>query len=691
MNPLKYFDKKYFGLTVLLIVMTGLLGYANSFRAPFHFDDQLVIVENYLIKSLNHLDWLFYYDPSRFLTHLSFALNFHFGRLDVAGYHTVNFILHIGIAVLIYVLMHCTVSLAGGLRRYSAQDIQLILLFAVLIFTVHPLQTQAVTYIAQRATLLASLFYVGSLLLYIFSRSKDDFHLYAAAAAMMLLGIFTKPIIATLPLALILYEVCFLHFRKDFRDGTSRASWQDRMKVLLGLVPFFLMALMVPLFIMAWKFKAIDAARYLDITRETQSLTRPEYLFTQFNVLMTYGRLLFFPVHQSLDYAYPISRSFFSFPTWLSFSVLAAVLGMGVYFFRRQRLIAFCIFWMAVVLSLESSIFPIADVINEHRMYLALAGFALLLSFALRHFLKPREVYMGVMIVIVAALTLLTFQRNIVWGDRVGMLLDIAAKAPEKPRIFNNLGIAYAAREQWEESEKAYLRAIELNPDYAHPRNNLANVYFKLGRLDESEAQLKKAVEIEPDYAGAYYNLGNLAWARGQAEEAQQYYAESIRLSPSFVLALVAYAKTCRFLKDYQRSEFILYLAQSIDPTHESVYINLGDLYLTVGEYEMALRQFQIALRYTDQPAVLLNNIGNIYDIFRDYEQAELMYKEAMWRDPSYAHSYFNLANTMRKTGEFIQAREFLEKAISLYTLQNNPEMARKAHERLVQLGPAGP
>ena len=120
-----------------------------------------------------------------------------------------------------------------------------------------------------------------------------------------------------------------------------------------------------------------------DATQETSSLSRTDYLLTQFNVITTYIRLLFFPVNQNLDYDYPISRTLFEFPTLLSFLFLTSVVAFGGWMFKKSRLISFGIFWFFITLSVESSIIPIRDVIFEHRVYLPSVGFVIFLTVAI--------------------------------------------------------------------------------------------------------------------------------------------------------------------------------------------------------------------------------------------------------------------------------------------------------------------
>ena len=163
-------------LPLVLIVLVGIYSYWNSFHAPFVFDDQTSITENPIIKNLgNFLSSLqgYHYNPRRFIGYLSFALNYHWGGLDVAGYHVVNFCIHLLNGTLVFLL--CGLTFRTPFLRNSSQASKAggIALVAALLFTAHPVQTQAVTYIVQRFTSLASLFYLLSLIFYVQGRNPD--------------------------------------------------------------------------------------------------------------------------------------------------------------------------------------------------------------------------------------------------------------------------------------------------------------------------------------------------------------------------------------------------------------------------------------------------------------------------------------------------------------------------------------
>src|SRR6185503_14617809 len=186
------------------IFLVGSLIYANTLKAPFVYDDEPFIVYNTNIKDLGNLPaiWHAAAVPSRFISFLSFALNYHFHGLDVAGYHLVNIGIHLINALLVYWLMLLT------LRGHEAR--RMLAAAIALLFLTHPIQTQAVTYITQRFTSLATLFYLAAICFYASGRVYRKPIYYAGAVLSAVLAMFTKEIALTLPVAIIMYDFYFL-------------------------------------------------------------------------------------------------------------------------------------------------------------------------------------------------------------------------------------------------------------------------------------------------------------------------------------------------------------------------------------------------------------------------------------------------------------------------------------------------
>ena len=390
MNIEKVFEGKRFHLiAVSLIAILTLIVYSNTFHASFHFDDTPQIVENYQIRNLDNL--LDILKGQRGLAMATFAINYAIGGLNVMGYHIVKLTIHIMNGIMVYFLVFITLHGVLGTDLKSVPKAKRIAIYTALLFAVHPIQTQAVTYIVQRMEILASMFMLIALLLFIkavkTSMITMRVFLYGIIAVSYILGFYSKEIAITLPALVFIYDYCFLA-EGDFKKIMARMPLYF---VLLAMLAFFTTRTLTGL----QETPGESASAGFGV----QSITSNEYLFTQFNVLWTYLRLLILPINQNLDYDYPVAKSIFEFPTFLSFVGILLILVSAFYlltpyasrFTHYGRLIAFFILWFFVILSPTSSFIPIIDVIFEHRLYLASVGFFVLLSLAFDSLFKRLE------------------------------------------------------------------------------------------------------------------------------------------------------------------------------------------------------------------------------------------------------------------------------------------------------------
>jgi tetratricopeptide (TPR) repeat protein len=554
--PRNVLYKPFFHL--LLILFIGILGYSNSLHAPFQFDDIPNITENSIIKNLRY-----FADPSkarvvkrtseydakvinfrllvsRYIGSLTFALNYKIHGLDVTGYHVVNLAIHLVSSLLVYWLVILVfASLASGPGEYRPlylTHVSPVALLAALLFVAHPLQTQAVTYIIQRWASLATMFYLLAMVMYIKARleaetGKNNDHagkahikvliyyltgLLAAAFAMK-----SKEIAFTLPVMIVLYEFLFL-------KGAAR-------KRAMYLAPFLLTMLIIPVTLILMNKAAGDLSgdSAMAATRLQTGMKRLDYLFTQFRVILTYTRLMFFPVGQNLDYDYPIYRSIAEPGVILSLMTLLAVCSAFVWIFwrfrKRQPLVKVIFFgaaWFFITLSIESSIIPIVDVIFEHRVYLPSAGLFLAVSFSLLLLIEkqrsPRVNIAILFLAVMAVLTLtgLTYARNNVWSDRLSLWQDVVSKSPGKARGYNYLGIAHYEKGNLDSAIEAYKKSVSLNPSYANAYSNLGIAHFENGQIDEAINAFRNAIRVNPMHADAHYNLGLAYGEKGMMREA---------------------------------------------------------------------------------------------------------------------------------------------------------------------------
>ena len=597
---------------------------------------------------------------------LTFALNYKMHGLDVAGYHIFNLVIHLLNALLVYWLIILTFRTPYA-SAYLQKDVlktsdpyRWIPLFTALLFVSHPVQTQAVTYIVQRFASLSTLFYLVSLVMYIKARGSDSskkarYAFYAASIISAVLAMRTKEIAFTLPVMVVLYE--FMFFRGDIK------------KRMLYLLPLLLTMFIIPLSMMLAQGGSTGASGIDELTKIAGSadVSRWDYLNTQFRVIVTYIRLLFFPINQNLDYDYPIYRTFFTPPVFLSFLFLLGVFCWGIYLLYRSyksdqanrcwyRLIAFGIFWFFVTLSVESSIIPIVDVIFEHRLYLPSVGFFMaIMSGIVFIYVKlanrtkvVAKVFIPVMILVVISLSLTAYARNMIWSDEVTLWEDVVKKSPYKARPHYNLGGAYEEQGRLDDAVREYQTAINLKPDYALAHYNLGVVYQKQGRLDDAVREYQTAIKLKPDYAEAHNNLGVAYQKQGRLDDAIKEYQTAIKLKPDYADAHnnlgVAYQKQGRLddaVKEYQT-------AIKLKPDYADAHNNLGVAYQKQGRLDDAIKEYQTAIKLKPDYAEAHNNLGAAYQKQGRLDDAIKEYQTAIKLKPDYADAQNNL-NNLRK------------------------------------------
>ncbi|MBI3756102.1 MAG: hypothetical protein HY265_08090 [Deltaproteobacteria bacterium] len=379
----------------LLIAVLTFLVYSNTFHASFHFDDTPQIVENYSIRNLGN--WFDIVRGQRGITMLTFAINYAIGGLNVVGYHVANLAIHIINVILVYFLLFLTlnhIDLGADLKS-APNRAKKIAIYTALLFAVHPVQTEAVTYIVQRMETLASMFMLIGVLSFIKGaetpKTSVRVLLYGAVAVSYLLGFYSKEIAITLPAIIFFYDYCFIA--------------HGDMRRLIRRLPLYAVLLALLAFLATRTLTGLQETPGGSAGFAVQSITSKEYFFTQFNVIVYYITLLLVPINQNLDYDFPISKGLFEIPvvkegTVLNFPIppafvaliiLLGVIGFAVYLLLKRKtdngdgqrsLIAFFILWFFIILSPTSSFIPIIDVIFEHRLYLASVGFFTLFSLA---------------------------------------------------------------------------------------------------------------------------------------------------------------------------------------------------------------------------------------------------------------------------------------------------------------------
>lgn len=579
-------------LHVVLIILSCCAVYANSLYVPFIMDDEIIpsFGKNDFLDILLHRGF-------RRVTDVTFALNYHLHGIQVTGYHLINLLIHIAASLSLYALvLTCFSALRQSFPAPEAEGSPkdtaelFIPLATALLFAVHPLQTQAVTYIIQRYTSLATLFYLLSVLFFVKGRLAWEkggslrqvcgVLLFSLLAALLAVG--SKQIAFTLPLMLIVVELFLFRGRLINR------------RFFLASGGLCLIVLVWVLF--TWRESSLSDFLYdlHNATAEDPQISRYTYFLTQTRVVVTYLRLLCLPYGQSLIHSSPLYSTLLSVPVLASLFLHCILLAAAVLLFRVSdrkfrsgnnreqaimlRLASLGIVWFYVALLIESSFFPIMDVIFEHRVYLPSAGFFMAAAAVILWCLHGRQAGLKHLLLLLAILVTLlgglAIARNRVWNDSLRLYLDAATKSPNNVLAITNLGDEYLLRGMPDQAVRALVRAIELKPnldafskvylgealqklrvsnsrfttgkEYVLPNgevhdyrfagvafNNLGLAYEFLGEPEKALRSYRKALLVMPDYDLAWFNLGLFSASTGDVVQARAALVRLKQFNPS--------------------------------------------------------------------------------------------------------------------------------------------------------------
>lgn len=510
----------------LLILAIGIALYANTLKVPFLFDDLPCIVNNkaiatYFDTSMSLAEKQAHLLPdavnsmdARRLVYFTFALNHLVHGLDVTGYHIVNLLIHLATSLAVYALIATLLQTTFFSTHSVPQSWRCVVPFiGALLFVSHPIQTSAVTYIAQRFTSLATLFYLLAITLYLKARMSDSTKrqlvLLAVSVGIAVLGMFTKEIVFTVPVTAIVCEILFL-----------RGTMGKRMMFLLPLLGTMLI---IPLNMLSQIDVTGGIKEVLDDSVNLANLdnvSQKSYFLTQLRVMVTYFRLLLLPVNQHLDYDYPRYHSLFDLPVALSALLLLGIILSAVWAYRRSqtssffawqlRLYSFGVAWFFITISMSSSIIPLSDMIFEYRLYLPSTGFFIagtVIGILVCQKLAQSgfwivKIIPAVAVVMVVSLCIATVSRNYEWGDPIRFWEDNVQKAPLKRRPREQLVMRYYQAGNLKEHINQALILVTMLPadvDNYKLWNDIAVNLAKLARFDEALVAVENGIALRPD------------------------------------------------------------------------------------------------------------------------------------------------------------------------------------------------
>jgi tetratricopeptide (TPR) repeat protein len=653
-NPPSFLHKYYKILLPAIIIVATVIVYSNSFDCSFQLDDNHVINNNPRIESFDHfLKWQTWsrLPFNRSFAYLTVAINYAIHGYDVWGYHFVNLLIHLIAAVTAFFFILKLFQTPILSNKYRLNPILFISFFSAVFFALHPVQTQAVTYITQRMASLAAMFYFLSMLAYVSARVNliDQNKRIAVIQFIMLFisfvfGVYSKATIFTLPIALIAIE--WLFFRNE--KGLINKKYLVTVASLMLIVSI-----------------AFLATR--GFPSQKTDLTPLQYFYTQLNVLLTYLRLALLPYGLRLFYSFPPSLTPFELNTILSFIVIAGLIIAGFILRKKYVLISFGILFFFITQIIESSFFPLEYVIFEYRIYPALLGVGLLLSIAAYNF--PKLEFRNKVLVlslIIAVYGVLTYQRNFDWKEPEILWADNAEKEPSHPGPYNHAGTHFLISGNSQKALEYFNKSIELDSNYAEPYSHRGVLFARKGILGKALNDAKRAVHLDNENALFQNNLGYVYNVRHEIKNAIFYLRNAVKLEPTYHNAWDNLSTAYQDIGEYDSSLYAVNKAIELNPQKSKYYNGRGNVYFAIKQKENALNDFNKAVELDKQNYKAINNIGIVYSSSSRFSEAVKFFNSAIAIYPNYADAYFNRCFALYSLGNRELAMKDLQKCLQI-------------------------
>jgi protein O-mannosyl-transferase len=650
-------------LCACVIILAGVVTYWSSLGHPFLFDDEDVITESPYIRTLWPLTYAMSAPPQsavsgRPIVSLSLAINYRLGELDPRGYRLFNVLVHILAGLTLFGVVRRTLTCQRLASRFGQAATPLAFV-AALLWLLHPLQTESVTYVIQRTESMMGLFYL--LTLYCAIRSWNSLRRLGwqiAAVIACALGMGTKEVMVTAPLMVLLYDAFF-------GCGSIRQALRRRPGLYGGLAATWVVLAAL-----------LATGPRSETVGFSHGVTAIQYAANQCLAVVAYLRLAVWPHPLILDYGFPQHVSPGEAAPYAA--VLVCVLAATVAALAYRPPLGFAGLWFLVILGPTSSFVPIAtEVAAERRMYLSLAAVCVLVVVAaywawnrvcITLALRPAArtvVAAAPAITAMLVLAILSAHRNDDYRSPFAMWSDTVNKRPDNARARNNLAKHLYTHGKLDEAIGHLQEALRLKPDYYMACNNLAVALADRGDLAGALLQSEKAVTLRPNWADVYENQAYVLVRCGRLAEAAACYQQALKLEPFHAEAHYGLASTLLKLGRIEAAMDEYRLAIESQPHFAEAHNDLGALLAGHGDYDQAISHYQAAIRLRPDWAEAHHNMGLALAAVGRLDEALTSYHRAVQLNPHFAQAYFNLANALLMSGRADLAVDPYTRALS--------------------------
>ncbi|MBS1518557.1 MAG: tetratricopeptide repeat protein [Bacteroidetes bacterium] len=643
----------------LIIIAVTYIVFYNSLSNEFVFDDENVIVNNPTVQNSGNIPKFFtgeegfhkvigkYYRP---IVSSTYAIDYSIWGLDPYGFHLTNVIIHIISCLLLFRILSLL------FHRYKYRNI--FSLFGTLIFAVHPIHTEAVSWVSGRTDSIVTMFFFASFLFYIMytgviihghkENSGDDDspknYLYLALSLVFYCaGLLSKEMIVTMPAVILLYD---LVYRKKGLEYLKKNYLSYLLFIIVTVVYVII------------RESALSGVPDRDTYLYFYNKGTDTVFWTMIKTIPVYFRLLFAPFGLLYHYngVLPDSSSITDFSALLSLIFILVMLGLSFYFYKKDSIISFCILFFLLSLLPVMNIAPTMNLMAERFLYMTSFALAVLITHLFMLASNKRDtgiLLIGIFIIIVS-LAYLTYVRNEDW--KTNETLYSSAIGYEGSVILVNEGNMYSNSQKYSEAKKKYKRAIELRDNNVLAHHNLGLVYMLEGKLDSAEMRIKRGIAIDTLVPDGYYQLATIYNMEGKKDE-----------------AIAVLEKLQNVYPDYKESASMLEKLKAggntgpdLNPVEYQISFLQQQSYRNFNEkkYDEAITDLKKLIELNKDSASksgFLNNIAMCYTAMKDDAMTEKYFLEALKYSNKNVNALNGLVEFYLKKNDRAKAIEYLK------------------------------
>ncbi len=630
------YDYQWTFYLLVVFALIAFLTFFPVFKSEFlNWDDDTHLYDNSLIRTLDlaNLKRIFTttvndtYIP---LTTLSFAIEYHFWKLNPFFYHLNNLLLHIGVTSLVLLF---ALNLGFSLRPA---------ILAGVLFLVHPMHVESVVWVTERKDVLYAIFYMLSMLCYlIYLRNESTrWRFFLISLLLCSLSILAKPMALSLPLILFL---C---------DWYKMRKWAH--SALTDKIPFFLIVIPV-----TWMTYSLNARI------PWKSLS--DAILTWIWTFSFYLRKFIFCWDLTPYYVLPKPVTILN-PPYLTAVCILVILLISIYRFRNSRVFLFSVlfYFLSIFFLLRFDDLRDTNIVADRFMYLPSVGFCIFIGYIVDHLLaidRALKLKWTVVLMFFALLSLKTNLQAGIWKDNITFWNYVISKNNYIPRAHNHRGVALVDKKRYDSAIADFSQAIKLLPNYAKAYCNRGDVYALMGKRDLALQDLTKALEIDPFYARAYSSRGILYSKMNSYDLAIQDFTQALKIDPKSTKDYNNRGITYKLKGDYQHAIEDYSHAISLNPNFYAAYLNRGKLHKVNAKWDLAIEDFAHAIMLNPKQVQPYFERANIYESLNQLDFALADYNRVIAVDPQNSIAYYQKAVTYEKKGDSESATKNFQKA----------------------------